>query len=327
MTKLLGGTELMVERLKNSLPEDLLSNFQIIATRLNEALDESKIRIAYIHDLAEDPQLNYLANGGWSKFHLLVFVSNWQMQSFIAKFNIPWSKCLVIQNAIEPMPAQGGKADDVVRLIYTPTPHRGLEILVPVFLKLLETHGKDIDLRLDVFSSFELYGWGERDKQFEPLFQMCKDHPSINYHGSAPNDVIREHLQKADIFAYPSIWTETSCLCLIEAMSAGLICVHPNLGALAETSANWTYQYQFQENKSQHAGIFYNILTIALQNIKNDDTLKARLLNQKTYADQFYNWNTRKDQWLALFNHMVTLPRAFEKPSNVLVFNTENALR
>ena len=316
----------MVERLKSSLPENLLSNFQIIATRLNEPLDERKIRIAYIHDLAEDPQLNYVGNGGWSKFHLLIFVSNWQMQSFINRFNIPWSKCLVIQNAIEPIP-MAEKPSDAVRLIYTPTPHRGLEILVPVFLKLLETHGKDIDLRLDVFSSFELYGWGERDKQFEPLFQICKDHPSINYHGSAPNDVIREHLQKADIFSYPSIWTETSCLCLIEAMSAGLICVHPNLGALPETSANWTYQYQFQEDKPQHAGILYNILTIALQNLKTDDTLKARLLNQKTYADQFYNWNTRKDQWLALFNHMVTLPRAFEKPSNVLVFNTENALR
>lgn len=326
MTKLLGGTEQMMERLKGAIDSEVWKEFQVIPTRLTEELDETKVRIAYIHDLAEDPQLNYLKDGGWAKFHLIVFVSNWQMQSFINRFNIPWSKCIVIQNAIEPLPEPLEKPKDHIRLIYTPTPHRGLQLLLPVFMKLLEGN-LDIELTLDVFSSFELYGWSDRDEQYKEMFQMCKDHPSINYHGSQPNEVIREALLKSHIFAYPSIWTETSCLCLIESMSAGLVCVHPNLGALPETASNWTYQYQFQEDVNQHAGLFFNILQVAIDNIKNDPNLPTRLKNQKVYADQFYNWNTRKEQWQTLFNHLLTLPRTIEKPKAYLTFDTNAGLR
>ena len=203
-----GGTELLMGRLIEAVPADLMSNFQIVPTRITEPLQEDKVRIAYIHDLCEDPQLDYLANGGWRKFHLLVFVSNWQMQSFINKFNIPWSRCVVIENSIVPIDKVAEVPKGKIKLIYTPTPHRGLNILLTAFQELLKTHD---NLVLDVYSSFNLYGWDERDKEYEPLFEFCRNHPSINYHGCRPNREIREALLNSHIFAYPSIWTETSC--------------------------------------------------------------------------------------------------------------------
>jgi len=313
----MGGTELMMKRLYESLPSELLNNFQIIPTRLTEKLKEDKIRILFCHDLWDDPQLNYLANDGWRKFHLLVFVSNWQMQGFINKFKIPWSRCIVIHNAIEPIGTDVTKAGGPIRLIYTPTPHRGLSILVPVFIKLLETYP---DLQLDVFSSFKLYGWESRDKEYEPLFKACQEHPNINYHGSQPNEIVREALSKADIFAYPSIWQETSCLCLIEAMSAGLICVHPNLAALYETASNFTYMYQWNENINKHAEIFYNMLILAIENI-NKDTTAVQLTNQKMYIDQVHDWDNKANQWKSLLTSMLNVPRKFEsKPA--FVYNT-----
>ena len=320
--KAAGGTELMVQRLFNSLDEELMSNFQIIPTRLTESLDEKKIRILWCHDLADDPQLNYLANEGWRKFHLLVFVSNWQMQSFINKFKIPWSRCMVIPNAIKPIDSVQ-KPTDKIRLIYTPTPHRGLSILVPVFLKLLEKYP---DLELDVFSSFKLYGWESRDKEFEPLFKVCEEHPSINYHGSQPNEVVREALQKAHIFAYPSIWQETSCLCLIEAMSAGLICVHPNLAALYETASNFTFMYQWNENINKHAETFYNLLTVAIDNV-NSESGANQLVNQKLYVDQVHDWTNRSKQWEMMLTSMLNFPREFEVAKPSFVYNTERELK
>lgn len=304
----------MVGRLRASLPSELLDNFQIIPTRLNEELDETKVRIAYIHDLADDPQLNYLGKEGWKKFHLLVFVSNWQMQTFIARYNIPWSRCVVIQNAIEPFaPEALEKPQEPIRLIYTPTPHRGLEIVYPVFLELLKTYP---DLQLDVFSSFRLYGWEERDAQYKNLFDACEAHPNINYHGSQPNEVVREALTKAHIFAYPSIWSETSCLCLIEAMSAGCLAVHSNLGALYETAANLTYMYQFNEDRNKHAALFLNILKIAVDDIQNN-RVGPRLANQKLYVDEVHNWSRRKDQWQALLTSLLDVPRGYDKPEFV----------
>ncbi len=316
----LGGTELMLHRLYSSLPEDLLKEFQIIPTRLTDSLDETKIRIAWIHDLVGDPSLDYLKNGGWKKFHLIVFVSNNQMQSFINSYNIPWSRCLVIENAIIPIEnVDFNKSKDKIKLIYTPTPHRGLSILINAFPKLLEEFP---NLELDVFSSFNLYGWGERDKEYEKLFDICREHPQINYHGTQSNEVVREALRQSHIFTYPSIWQETSSLCLIEAMSAGLLCVHSNLGALYETSANWTFQYQYNENVELHTMGFIQAMKAAINNFTHDKMVTNHLMSQKNYIDQIHNWDYKKVQWEGLLRQLVSLPRGFPKEDLIINYRT-----
>jgi hypothetical protein len=137
--KALGGTELMKYGLLERLPSELLDNFQIFTSRVEEELDETKIRILWLHDLPGDPASDHLNNGGWNKFHRLVFVSNWQMQAFIQHYDIPWSKCMVFQNAIVPIDDHE-KPTDKIRLAYWATPHRGLNILIPVFQKLCEKY-------------------------------------------------------------------------------------------------------------------------------------------------------------------------------------------
>ena len=87
-------------------------------------------------------------------------------------------------------------------------------------------------IHFDVYSSFEAYGWKERDKPYEEVFKTIREHDGMTYHGFKPNDVVRKALSEAHIFAYPSIWVETSCISAIEAMSAGVQIVCPNLGAL-----------------------------------------------------------------------------------------------
>jgi UDP-glucose:(glucosyl)LPS alpha-1,2-glucosyltransferase len=298
--KAMGGTELMLSRIYDgSIPADLLEQFQIIPTRVRE-LDKTKYRILYVHDLPEDPEVQHLANEGWRKFHKIAFVSNWQAQLFIAKFNIPWSKVVVMLNAIHPI-TPDVKDPAKVNIIYHTTPHRGLNILLPVFARLAEKHKH---IHLDVYSSFKLYGWAERDEQFKELFKFADDHPNITNHGSVDNDTIRVALSKANIFAYPSIWPETSCLALMEAMSAGLTCVHPNYAALFETGANWTQMYFWHEDLNEHAKIFFMLLDNAIENAYNENIF-ARNASQKVYADAFYNWNVRSKQWEALMRSIV----------------------
>lgn len=303
-----GGTELMMRGLESRLPADLLSNFQIVPSRVMSPLDETKIRILWLHDTEDDPAASHLANGGWKKFHRLVFVSHHQRQSFIKKYDIPWSRTVVLQNAIVPIP-QHEKPDPAegVRLIYTSTPHRGLNILHAVFTELAKKHE---DVTLDVFSSFKLYGWEERDKAFEPLYDALRSHPRINYHGAVSNDEIRSALQQSHVFAYPSTWPETSCLCLIEAMSADLHCVHPDYGALYETAANWTVMYPYHEVPEKHAGVFMSALEVGVENAR-----KARksASSQKTYTDLFYNWDLRAGQWRIMLSSLLDEDRTLEK--------------
>lgn len=305
--KAMGGTELMGARLESSIDPDLLSNFQIIRSRVRD-LDESKVRILWLHDLPDDPESHHLANGGWNKFHRLVFVSNWQMQAYVAKYDIPWSKCIVMHNAITPLEYHE-KPKDKISLAYWSTPHRGLNILVPVFQKLAEKYD---NIELNVYSSFNLYGWAQRDEPFKPLFEACEAHPKINYFGTLPNEQLRQELKKNHILAYPSTWVETSCLVLMEAMSAGMLCVHSNLGALYETAANWTSMYQFIEDPNEHAAHFYKHLEDAIEYL-NNDAIQSRVASQKGYADVFYNWDIRAQQWEALLKSLVNEPRELPK--------------
>lgn len=287
----MGGTEQMKYGLQKRIDPEILDKFQIICSRVRE-VDPKLIPIYWLHDLPGDPESEHLKAGGYNRFEKLVFVSNWQMQNYLNYYKMPWYKSLVINNAIEPIPLED-KQYDVIKLIYHTTPHRGLQILVPVFIELAKKYD---NIELDVYSSFEIYGWKQRDDAYKELFDMCMNHPKINYHGFKPNSEVRKALQQAHIFAYPSIWLETSCIALLEAMSARCLCVHPNYGALYETGANLTWMYQYVEDTRDHMAIFYSELDNAIRFVQDPNIFKA-LGSTKSYIDSVYNWDRRAEQW------------------------------
>ena len=295
-----GGTELMREGLESRLDPELVADFQIIPSRVRE-LDETKIRVLWLHDLPGDPECDHLKNGGHEKFHQLVCVSNWQMQQFSAYYRIPFSKFIVIENAIEPIAESTiVKPSDKFKIIYHTTPHRGLEILVPVFSNLAEKYDF---IELDVYSSFKIYGWEQRDSQYEKLFDACRKHKQINYHGTVSNEEVRQAVAQSHVFAYPSIWAETSCLSLMEAMSAKCICLHPNYAALFETAGGTTMMYQWHENPNSHAQVLYTHLENIIDH-RNDPGVANVTGIQSSYANLRYSWQRVTAIWVDLLNSL-----------------------
>ena len=299
-----GGTELMAERI-NTLRPELLSHFNIMHSR-DTNISFTKKNILVLHDLALDPMHDHLRNGNgqWNNFDKLVFVSHWQKQQFQNYLGVPPSASVVLKNAIAPI-EEHEKPTDKIRLMYYSTPHRGLDILYAAFVPLAKEFP---NLELNVFSSFDLYAWPERDEQHKELFKKLEDHPQINYSKSVSNDQIREELKRNHILAYPSNWQETSCLVLIEAMSAGLTCVHSSLAALPETSLSLTVMYDYHEDPNTHAMIFYNNLRRAIM-IHSDSKLMAQHSNnlavQKSIADVVYSWDNRAVQWESLMHSIL----------------------
>lgn len=311
-----GGSELMLRGLYSRMDRELLKKYQIIMSRIPEkGLDDSRVRIFWCEDLPGDPASEHLKNGGWNKFHKIVFASNWQMQAYINYYQIPWSKCIVLLNAIEPIDLpkeEKSFVDPIVKLAYWSTPHRGLQILVPVFQKLCE---KYTGLELHVMSSFNLYGWGDRDRQYQDLFDMIKNTPKATYYGTLSNDDVRNKIINFDILAYPNIWMETSCITLIESMSAKMLAVCPNYGALSETSAGFANMYQWDEDINRHASLFYSVLDASIQSIRHEQ-IQKRLQLQKIYADIFYSWPKRIMEWSALLTSLQNEPTKIEEPKS-----------
>ena len=292
-----GGTELMLERLHATLPSDLLSKFQIIPSRVRE-LNPEKQAILWLHDLPTDPESQHLRDiESRRRFKKIVAVSNWQMQMYNLFLEIPYGECIVLKNAIYPIEIEKKEIQDTIRLIYHTTPHRGLAILLPVFEEL----SKIVDgLHLDVYSSFSIYGWPQRDEPYKELFERCQNHPNITYHGAVSNEEIRNALKRSHIFAYPSIWPETSCIAAIEAMSAKNLIICPNLAALPETTAGFASMYQWNENVDLHYQKFKAELLEVIMKIKISGLDQSFLNLQKSYVDQMYNWNIRSQEWIAL---------------------------
>lgn len=267
-----GGTEIMKDRLQSAFETSLKpweDKVQIVLSRERELIDGMPA-IFWAHDIAEDPEaINAMGDGGWEKYAKIVFVSYWQREIYMERFKIPYSKTAIIANVVDPFENDviQNKTNDTINLIYTPTPHRGLDLLYHAFNELCKHFD---NVHLDVFSSFELYGWGERDKPYEKLFDALRKHPNITYHGTQPNEVVREKLKETNIFAYPSTWKETSCISVMEAMASGNLVVSSDLAAIPETTFRMGYLYPFHENPNKHVHTFYAYLFEAVQRIKTN---------------------------------------------------------
>ena len=302
-TKAKGGTEMMAERIQSVVDElDLNDQVNIIHSRVRN-IDSSKKNILVLHDLWNDPESMHLREKeNRDKFDAFVFVSNQQLQTYNMAHGVPFGKSIVMKNAIKPLGTNLRYKDkSKINVIYHTTPHRGLELLVPAFEEICKHHD---NVHLDVYSSFDIYGWGERDEPYQELFQRVKDHPNMTYHGYQPNEVVRKALNHAHIFAYPNIWQETSCMAVMEAMSAGCAVVCPNYGALYETTAGFAFEYQYSEDPQDHVNRFYHQLDGVISNFRNESN-QVKIQRGMNYANHFYSWESRKDQWKELLTAIV----------------------
>lgn len=286
-----GGTEMMQRGLWDRLPPNYRDAVHIICSRVRE-LHPEKPNILWHHDLSGDPEAARAMTMA-DRFIKHVFVSHWQWEGFKKQYGLKESQKVILKNAIDPIPAHEKPSDGPIRLIYHTTPHRGLTLLYPAFAYIYKNIRQDI--QLDVYSSFEMYGWPQRDEPYKELFEALKAHPAITYHGYKPNAEIREALQKAHIFAYPSIWPETSCIAAIEAMSAGCLLVMPRYGALPETCFEFPIWYEWHEDIEMHLKIFTTMLIGAIDTVRKP--IQSHLSVQKEVTDAFYSWGSRIIQW------------------------------
>ncbi len=299
-----GGTEMMMDGLRRYADRTLLEKFNIICSRVTGKLDPDKNHILWLHDTWDDPESQHLADDASRKrFKKLVFVSNYQQATYNIGLSVPHSEGVVLPNAIDPIPKHDKPwmHEGKINLIYHTTPHRGLELLVPVVEHLVEN---GYPIHLDVYSSFSIYGWAQRDEPYKELFERIKAHPNMTYHGYQPNDIVREALKKAHIYAYPNIWPETSAISVIEAMSAGCTVVCPNHAALPETTANFAAMYPFVENYNDHANRFASVLAEVVNGYW-DEGNQNKMKFQKMYVDNFYSWDLRARQWNSFLSSLV----------------------
>ena len=294
-----GGTELQFEYLRKNVDSKLLNQVQI-CTSVPESipLSKDKINILWQKNSYDQPNLApwFKDKSNHKKYDWYVFNSNWNFEKFRMMFDIPLERSLVIKNAvdtIEPTPTTYKKGDPI-KIIHHCTPWRGLSVLLGA-MQLV----KNPLISLDVYSSTEVYGKNfhkKTDVIYKALYDQARQLPNVNYIGYKPNEYIKQHLKDYRLFVYPSIWEETFCISLIEAMAAGLYCVTTNYGALFETGAEFPMYIPYSDNYESLARKFAQGIEVAAQSLEAPG-IQDHLKMQRDYVNRFYNWNVKSISW------------------------------
>lgn len=283
-----GGTEILWNNFQKYVNGDLSNRANLICSNANPSLlHPTKPNILWQHVDTNQDVAQGLRNPGYQlKLHKIVFVSNWQRNKYNNEFGLSDILSTVILNAIEPVEFIPKEKPSKLKLIYTSTPWRGLEVLVEAF-KLLNRS----DIELDVYSSTVIYGAHFMPNGYQWLFDRCRTTPGIKYKGYVTNKAIIKALQRAHIFAYPSIFAETSCLAAIEAGAAGCRIVTTDLGALTETCGHWASYVPVDKNLVEN---YANLLNNEIDNYWNNYDER---IEQSKYFNNRYSWLLRKTEW------------------------------
>jgi glycosyltransferase involved in cell wall biosynthesis len=294
-----GGTELQFEYLRKHVDSKLLDQVSI-CTSVPEKIPLSKDKINILWQKNSYDQGNlapwFKDKSNHNKYDWYVFNSNWNFEKFLMAFDLPTEKCLVIKNGvdtIEPISSPYKKGEPI-KIIHHCTPWRGLSVLLGA-MQLV----KNPLITLDVYSSTEVYGkdfYKQNDHEYHELYDQAKQLPNVNYIGYKPNEYIKEHLKDYRLFVYPSIWEETFCISLLEAMAAGLYCVTTNYGAIYETGAEFPMYIPYSNNYKSLARKFAQGIEVAAQSLEAPG-IQDHLKMQKDYVNRFYNWNVKSISW------------------------------
>lgn len=296
-----GGTEILRAGLSKYTSIDQRDDINIILC----VADYSKVKftksnILWQHNNYSDESVKGMQDPGFMKaIDATVYVSHWQYEKFRYLYRIPTHNAHIIKNAIEPIEFKPRERGEKIKLIYTSTPFRGLEILLDVF----ETLDRD-DVELDVYSSTLVYGTGYQNHtkgQFDDLFDRARGMKNVNYHGYATNDEVKQALTQANIFSYPSIFEETACLAMIEAAAAGCKLVTTNLGALYETGSEWATMVPIQADIDGLKADYAKALNEAIDSYWSEQDFLKR---QSDFYNEFYDWERRVSQWEQVFNDL-----------------------
>ena len=215
-----------------------------------------------------------------NKVKYFIAVSEFSKQEIVKQIGVEPERVVVIPNAIHKLQYKYQKFDNPskVKLINTSSPDRGLDVL------LNSINFIDEDFELDIFSRFN-----------PEMYPDYVPDPRINFYGFSPKATVIKHYEASHIHAYPSTYPETFCISQAEAMSAGLLCVTSDIGALPEVSGGKTTIYPHTPDVLEHAKLFAKYITEAIRNVRSGQWHPE---SQIEYINKTYSWESIKNKWM-----------------------------
>jgi glycosyltransferase involved in cell wall biosynthesis len=188
------------------------------------------------------------------------------------------------------------------RMIYASSPDRGLIYLLKNWDKII----KEVpDAELHVFYGFDVFDVMYKNN---PAMQSWKEQimvlmkqPGIFYHGRIGHEELNKEYAKSAIWAYPTHFTEISCISAMRAQTLGAIPVTTTLAALDETVKNGIkLDADIIEEESQKE--YVQNLVDLLKDEKKQEEIRG---NMMAWAKEYFLWKNVAIEWSDLFKQKI----------------------
>jgi glycosyltransferase involved in cell wall biosynthesis len=312
-----GGTEPSesdgVRILKMPCPTPILNMFDVVVLSTTLALILREIGctrplVLWTGHASNQPAVAKLADPAErSAYSGLALVSQWQANEFYTAFGLDPAAPRIMRNAVSPgflqiNPTLGWLSEDVPPVLaYTSTPYRGLDILLLSFAAI---RAQLPGAALRVFSSMGIYDAGVPD-EFSALYELARVLPGVTYVGPLSQPRLAEAMADVDIWAYPCIFAETSCISAMEAMASGAMMITNSLGALPETTAGFAHYAGLADSGKVvipgQAATRYatRVLQVVAEARAAPERTAQTIASQIDFARTHYTWSVRAAQWTA----------------------------
>lgn len=275
----------------------------LISSRRPQAIDAEGLHarrsILWVHDVHCGDQLTAARA---ARFDEIWTLSEWHRGFFAGTYPfLDSDKIKVTRNGID---LRRFDRDDIAReprrAVYSSSPDRGLQVALEAWPEIrAKAPGAELHVYYG-FENWEPFADEAQKRLIAHLRKLLRETEGVTFHGRTPQGVLAEEFLRSGVWAYPTWFSETSCITAMEAQAAGLRIVTSPIAALAETvgprgtliSGSWTsaaYKEKF-------------VAAVSAAMLKDGDEDRQAL---KRYAREHFDWDSLVEGWEKKFQDLL----------------------
>lgn len=269
----------------------------LITSRKPEAVDAShnvrrRVTLCWVHDIHCGGALTHERA---LKIDKMLCLSDWHKGNVLNTYQyLHPSQVLRTRNGIDLVKFNKDILRNPHRAVYSSSPDRGMEVAVRIWPRVRE---RIPDAELHIFYGFQTWEACADAGQkilINSLKKLLQDYSScgVFFHGRVSQSRLSEEYLKSGVWAYPTWFSETSCISAMEAHAAGLRMVTSPIAALNETVGPRGRMVAGDWLSLDYQNRFIDEVVRAMMNPDNTDRESLR-----SYAQNNFGWDSLAQEW------------------------------
>lgn len=253
--------------------------------------------MCWVHDVHLGPALTYARALRIDKFLVL---SEWHKGFFLKHHNfVHPDQVIVTRNGIDlsrfSLSGAGRPVRNPHRAVYSSSPDRGLDVAIRAWPGVRQ---RVPDAELHVFYGFQTWEKSTSDPKQIDLINYLKAQlessreNGVVYHGRVDQSRLASEFLQSGVWAYPTWFSETSCITAMEAQAAGLRIVTSPIAALNETVGSRGTMISGDWLSPEYMERWTDAVVDAMLRPGDED---REALSR--YAGENFGWDSLADEW------------------------------